>query len=76
MKVSLSWLIYIIAAFATRNTYVILEQIGNLFLGSGFGWLILMLILIIGIILGALGGGLGYSFAVLIKPFFQKRLKD
>jgi hypothetical protein len=74
--VTFPWLIYIFVAFATRNTYAILEQIGQLMIGSGFGWLILLIVLIIGILMGALGGGLGYSLSTLLKPYLNKRLKN
>lgn len=74
--VTFSWLIYIFAALATRNIYLILEQIGQLMIGSGFGWLILLIVLIIGILMGALGGGLGYSLSTLLKPYLNKRLKN
>jgi hypothetical protein len=73
--VTFSWLIYIFVAFATRNSYTILEQIGQLMVGSGFGWLILFIVLIIGILMGALGGGLGYSISILFKPYLEKKLK-
>jgi hypothetical protein len=54
--VTISWSIYMTISIALRNTYVILEQIGDLMIGSGFGWLIFLIILIIGIVIGALGG--------------------
>jgi uncharacterized membrane protein SpoIIM required for sporulation len=74
--VTISWLIYIIAALITRNTYVILEQIGALFLGTGFGSLILMLVIFVGLIIGTIGGGIGYCISVIFKPFFEKRVKE
>ena len=73
--VTLSWLIYMIVAIATRNTFAILEQIGELMVGSGFGWLIFFIVLIIGLIMGALGGGIGYSISVLLKPYIDQRMR-
>ena len=73
--VTISWLIYMIASLALRNTYAILEQIGELMVGSGFGWLIFLLILIIGLIMGALGGGIGYSISIFLKPYLEQRIR-
>jgi hypothetical protein len=73
--VTLSWLIYMIVAFATRNTFAILEQIGELMVGSGFGWLIFLIVLILGLIMGALGGGIGYSISILLKPYIEQRMR-
>jgi hypothetical protein len=73
--VTISWLIYMIISLATRNTYAILEQIGELMVGSGFGWLIFLIVLIIGLIMGALGGGIGYSISVLLKPYIEQRMR-
>ena len=73
--VTISWLIYMISSLAFRNTYAILEQIGELMIGSGFGWLIFLLILIIGLIMGALGGGIGYSISILLKPYLEQRIR-
>ena len=73
--VTISWLIYMISSLALRNTYAILEQIGELMVGRGFGWLIFLLILIIGLIMGALGGGIGYSISILLKPYLEQRIR-
>jgi len=73
--VTISWLIYMISSLALRNTYAILEQIGELMVGSGFGWLIFLLILIIGLVTGALGGGIGYSISILLKPYIEQRIR-
>ena len=70
-----SWLIYIIVAFTMRNTYTILEQVGALIVGSGYGWLLLIIVLIIGLLMGALGGGIGYSIAILLKPYLNQKIK-
>jgi hypothetical protein len=73
--VTISWLIYMISSLALRNTYTILEQIGELMVGSGFGWLIFLLILIIGLLMGALGGGIGYSISILLTPYLEQRIR-
>ncbi|TFF89990.1 MAG: hypothetical protein EU548_05285 [Promethearchaeota archaeon] len=73
--VTLSWSIYVVFAFVTRNTYVILEQVGSLIVGSGFGWLILLIVLLIGLLMGALGGGLGYFISLLLKPCLNEKIR-
>ena len=73
--VTLSWTLYMITALATRNTYAILDQIGTLMIGPGFGWLIVLIVLIIGILLGTFGGGLGYSLSILLKPYLVQRIR-
>jgi hypothetical protein len=71
-----SWLIYILIAFITRNTYSILDQVGALMVGTGFGWLILLIVLFIGILMGALGGGIGYLLSILLKPFLEQKIRS
>ena len=73
--VTLSWTLYMITALTTRNTYAILDQVGTLMIGPGFGWLILLIVLIIGLLLGAFGGGLGYSLSILLKPYLVQRIR-
>ena len=73
--VTISWLIYMISSLALRNTYAILEQIGELMIGSGFGWLIFLIILIIGLVMGALGGGIGFSISILLKPYMEQKIR-
>ncbi|TFF83888.1 MAG: hypothetical protein EU552_02295 [Promethearchaeota archaeon] len=73
--ITISWLIYIIVAFATRNTYAILDQVGALMVGTGFGGLILLIIVVIGLLMGALGGGLGYSISILLKPYLDQKIR-
>ncbi len=59
------WGIYVTYFIITINAYVILDQIGALFISKGFGWLILLLILGMGTLFGALGGALGYYIRIL-----------
>lgn len=73
--VSCSWLLYIIIAFVSRNTYAILDQVGELMVGSGFGWLILFIVMIIGISMGTLGGGIGFSISILLKPYLEQKIR-
>lgn len=71
--VLLGWSIYIIHGLITRNTYTILDQFGSLMIGSGFGWLLLILIILFGAIFGALGGGIGNGLLVVYKFYFEKK---
>ncbi len=61
------WGIYAIYIMIAINAYVILDQVGALFISMGFGWLILIHILGMGTIFGALGGALGNFFRILLK---------
>ncbi|MFX1390227.1 MAG: hypothetical protein ACFE9Z_09215 [Promethearchaeota archaeon] len=75
------WTIYVIHGMITRNTYTLLDQFGALLIGSGFGWLLVMLVLLLGTLFGALGGAIGSGAMILIKPRFseflsQKRKSD
>ena len=73
--ITISWLIYMTISLVMRNSYAILEQIGELIVGSGFGWLIFLIILMIGLIMGALGGGIGYSISILLKPYIEQKIR-
>lgn len=68
-----AWLIYIIYGLIVRNVYKILDQFGSLIIGSGYAWLLLILIIIFGAIFGALGGGLGNGLLFLYKFYFEKK---
>lgn len=61
------WGIYLIYFMITINAYIILDQIGALFIGESFGWLIIILILGMGTLFGALGGALGNFLRTFIK---------
>ncbi|MHA1805010.1 MAG: hypothetical protein ACTSU4_10870 [Promethearchaeota archaeon] len=67
------WTGYAIYFMITINAYVILDQIGGLFLAEGFGWFILLIILGMGAIFGALGGALGNVMRILTKEKTTER---
>lgn len=72
LGMSLSWGIYILIAFFTRNTYMYLDQFAGLIFGSlGYGWILLIAILIIGAFFGALGAALGALSAIIISSRLQ-----
>ncbi|MFW9827853.1 MAG: hypothetical protein ACFFEY_09690 [Candidatus Thorarchaeota archaeon] len=70
------WTIYVIHGMITRNTYTLLDRFGALIIGSGFGWLLLILILLLGILFGALGGAIGSGAMILIRPRFSEFLSQ
>lgn len=70
------WIIYLIHGMITRNTYTLLDQFGALIIGSGFGWLLLILILLLGTLFGALGGAIGSGAMILIRPRFLEFLSQ
>ncbi len=74
--VLLFWTIYVIHGMITRNTYTLLDQFGALIIGSGFGWLLLILILLLGTLFGALGGAIGSGAMILIRPRFLEFLSQ
>lgn len=70
--VTLSWGLYILTGTLTRNVYSLLDQLGGLIFGEGFGWVFIILILLLAAILGAIGGGIGNGLMALIKMYFEK----
>ncbi|MHA1688194.1 MAG: hypothetical protein ACTSYC_04625 [Promethearchaeota archaeon] len=67
LGVLIYWTGYAIYYIITINAYTILDQIGALFLGKGFGWFILLLILGMGALFGALGGAIGNILRILTR---------
>jgi len=49
-----------------------LDQLGGLIFGEGFGWLFILLILLLAAIIGAIGGGIGNGLKALIMIFLEK----
>jgi len=72
--VGIFWLIFMFYGIITKNSYPLLDQIGTLFIGAGYGWLIFLLILLIGILFGALGGATSSGAMILIKPRLKQYL--
>jgi len=73
--VGLFWTIYMLHGVITKNSYPLLDQIGTLLIGTGYGWLIFLFILLMGISYGALGGAIGSGEMILIKPRLKKYLE-
>jgi cell division protein FtsX len=72
LGVTLSWGLYILVGMITRNVYFMLDQLGGLIFGEGFGWTFVVLILLIAAILGAFGGGIGNGLMILIYMYLEK----
>ncbi len=72
--VGIFWAIFMFYGIITKNSYPLLDQIGILFIGAGYGWLIFLLILLIGILFGALGGATSSGAMILIKPRLKQYL--
>ena len=72
LGVTLSWGLYILVGMFTRNVYFMLDQLGGLIFGEGFGWVFLILILLLAAIFGAIGGGFGNGLRVLIMKYLEK----
>ncbi|MBY9002756.1 MAG: hypothetical protein KGD73_02185 [Candidatus Lokiarchaeota archaeon] len=70
--VTLSWGIYVLVGVITRNASIMLDQIGALIFGEGFGWLILILIIFLAAIFGIMGGGIGNGLMTLINSYLEK----
>lgn len=61
------WLIYMVIGIYTINAFTMMDQFGALLIGSGFGWLIFIIVLLVGILLGALGGGIGSGMMMFVR---------
>ena len=51
LSILIPWSIYIGYGFATRNVYVILDQLGTLIFGAGFAWVFLLIVFLSSIII-------------------------
>jgi len=67
--VCVCWLIIMIYGMVTINAYILLDQFGALLIGSGFGWLIFIIVLLVGTMFGALGGAIGSAVMILLKGY-------
>ncbi|TFF99921.1 MAG: hypothetical protein EU541_03700 [Promethearchaeota archaeon] len=67
------WILYIIDGIFFKGLYNLFDIFGRLLIGSGFGWLILLLIILLGILFGFLGGTLGSSGRNLFMQYYNKR---
>jgi hypothetical protein len=71
--VTAAWNTYILFGIAYNNVYLTLDQFGALLIGSGYGWLIVLLIILFGALFGLLGGGIGNLTLQICKFYLSKR---
>ena len=72
LGVTISWGLYILVGDISRNVYSLLDQLGGLIFGEGFGWAFIILILLLAAIIGAIGGGIGNGLMALINIYREK----
>jgi len=73
LGVAIFWLLYVIDGVFFNGLYNLFDIFGTLIIGSGFGWLILLIIVVIGFLFGLLGGSIGSSGANLFLHFYDKK---
>jgi len=71
--VGLFWILYIIDGVFYKGLYNLFDIFGALILGSGMGWMILLLIILLGFIFGFLGGTLGSSGGNIFLNYYNKQ---
>ena len=71
LGVTISWGLYILVGEISRNVYSMLDQLGGLIFGEGFGWAFIILILILAAFFGAFGGGIGNGLMTLINMYLE-----
>jgi hypothetical protein len=77
LGVTIAWGLYMMVGMISRNVYSMLDQIGGLIFGEGFGWVFIVVALLIAAILGAFGGGIGNGLMALLKLYQEKHnLRD
>ncbi|MEJ2250746.1 MAG: hypothetical protein P8Y97_13970 [Candidatus Lokiarchaeota archaeon] len=70
LGVLIFWFLYVINGVFFDNVYPLFDQFGALIMGSGYGWLLVILILLFGAIFGLLGGYFGNKIFKLILLVF------
>jgi hypothetical protein len=70
------WLIYMIYGMVAIGAYSLMDQFGALLIGSGFGWLIFLIILLVGTLIGALGGSIGSAIMISIKGYESSEVSN
>ncbi|MEJ2278574.1 MAG: hypothetical protein P8Y70_12615 [Candidatus Lokiarchaeota archaeon] len=73
LGVLIFWFLYVINGVFFDNVYPLFDQFGALIMGSGYGWLLVILILLFGAIFGLLGGYFGNKIFKLILLVIEKR---
>jgi hypothetical protein len=69
----LAWSLYTISGLVIKNTYLIFDQFGALIIGSGYGWVFMLIILLMGLAFGIIGGALGYFIKTEYNHYKQSK---
>lgn len=70
------WIIYILIALFTKNSYILIDQFaGLIFGGLGYGWIFLIIIILLGALFGALGGAIGSGISQLLS-LRERRIEE
>lgn len=67
------WVLYVIDGLFFRGLYNLFDIFGSILIGSGFGWLIVLIIIIMGLLFGLLGGTLGSTGGNLVLDLYERR---
>ena len=67
--VCVCWLIIMLYGMVATNAYTLMDQFGALLIGTGFGWLIFIIVLLVGTLFGALGGAIGSAIMIFYKGY-------
>ena len=66
-SVGIAWSTYAILALNTTRVSILMEQLGQVIIGSAnIGWVLVLIVVLVGFILGALGGSLGSGIRKII----------
>ena len=71
--VGIFWILYIIDGVFYKGLFNLFDIFGALIIGSGMGWIILLLIILLGFVFGFLGGSLGSSGGNLFLYYYNKQ---
>lgn len=76
LGIGIFWILYVINGIFFKGLYNLFNIFGELLLGSGLGWLILLLIILLGFLFGFLGGILGTTGTNLFLSFYSKKISS
>jgi len=66
-SVGVAWSTYAIIALNTTRVSILMDQLGQVIIGStNSGWILVLIVALVGFILGALGGSMGSGIRKLI----------
>ncbi len=66
-SVGVAWSVYALIALSTTRVSILMDQLGQVIIGStNIGWVLVLIVALVGCILGALGGSMGSGIRKLI----------